>query len=435
MVFPAWPQVHRSTLLRDWPEAMADFPAVVRRFMQARGVSLRGLARTAHYDPSYLSKVLSGRKPVTPHLGARLDVALDAGGQIRVAADEQASRRPVKAARPSPDRPRSRVAEALRAAADTGTTGLDVAADGLSELIPHYSHLISTTTSAAVYDELLSVRSVANSLLANTATRQRSDLLVSAGWLSALLAMSATDMGDHAAALVWCSDTEHPGQDAGHPELAGWAALTRALIAHYQGQARRSAALAGFGQTVTERGTVIHAKLAAQEMRSLAMLGDADGMAAARRKAAAAIEVLTPGIDAVGAFSIPLAEDPPYTATSLLLIGRYRDAGEVARRVIDTVYAGGPGAQPAKYARTLLILGLAQARLGYADAASAAGRAALKCGTAWPTMVLAGRLDNLLAGTFPGSAPAVSYHTSYVEVAGGLHRPATSPGMARGVPS
>jgi len=155
---PAWPQVHRSTLLGDWPEAMADFPAVVRRFMQMRGISLRRLARTTHYDPSYLSKVLSGRKPVTPHLGARLDDALGAGGQIRDAADEQASRRPVKAARPSPDRPRSRVAEALYAAADTGTTGLDVAASGLSELIPHYSHLVSTTTSAAVYDELLSVR-------------------------------------------------------------------------------------------------------------------------------------------------------------------------------------------------------------------------------------------------------------------------------------
>ena len=133
--------------------------------------------------------------------------------------------------------------------------------------------------------------------------------------------------------------------------------------------------------------------------------------------------------------SIPLAEDPPYTARSLLLIGRYRDAGEVTRRVIDTVYAGGPGAQPAKYARTMLILGLAQARLGHADAASAVGRAALKCGTAWPTMVLAGRLDNLLAGTFPGSTPAVSYHTSYVDVAGRLHRPATGPGMTGGLPS
>ena len=59
---------------------MTDFAAVVRRFMHARGVSLRGLARAASYDPSYLSKVLSGRKPATPHLGSCLDDALSAGG-------------------------------------------------------------------------------------------------------------------------------------------------------------------------------------------------------------------------------------------------------------------------------------------------------------------------------------------------------------------
>jgi len=269
-------------------------------------------------------------------------------------------------------------------------------------------------------------------LLGNTASRQRSDLLVTAGWLSALLAMSATDMGDHAAALVWCSDTERQGRDTGHPELTGWAALTRALIAHYQGQASRAVALAGSGQAVTRPGSAVHAKLAAREMRSLAMLGDANGMESARRKAVAAIEALATGPDEAGAFSIPLAEDPPYTATSLLLIGRYRDAAEVTRRVIDTVYPGGPGAQPAKYARTLLILGLAQARLGHADAASASGRTALKCGSAaWPTMVLTGKLDHLLAGTFPCSTPAVGYHASYVDLTRQARRSTSHPGNTR----
>ena len=37
-------------------------------------------------DPSHLSKVLNGRKPCTPHLAARLDAALDAGGKVRQAA-------------------------------------------------------------------------------------------------------------------------------------------------------------------------------------------------------------------------------------------------------------------------------------------------------------------------------------------------------------
>jgi transcriptional regulator with XRE-family HTH domain len=414
---------------------MADFPAVVRRFMQARGMSLRGLARAASYDPSYLSKVLSGRKPITPSLTARLDDILGAGGEIRAAAHEHAGRHAAKAAGRSHRTSPSRVAEALQTAACAGTAGLDIAIDSLSELVPHYSHAVSVTTSAAVYDELLTVRSFASSLLGDTGSSRYSDLVVTAGWLSALLAISATDIGDHAAALVWCSDTERRGRDAGHPELAGWAVVTRALIAYYQGQAHRSVTLAGYGQTATQPGTVVHAKLAAQEMRSRAMLGDADGMADARRKAAAAIEALTPGADAVGACSIPLAEDPPYTATSLLLVRRYRDAAEATRRVLDTVYGGSPGDQPAKYARTLLILALAEAGVGHADLASAAGSAALRCvRPAWPTMVLGRRLDHLLAGSFPASADTADYHARYVDAAGVLHRVAPRRSITRGSP-
>jgi transcriptional regulator with XRE-family HTH domain len=61
---------------------MADFAAEVRRLMEERGISLRGLARAAHYDPSHLSKVLNGHKPASPYLAARLDDALDAGGTL-----------------------------------------------------------------------------------------------------------------------------------------------------------------------------------------------------------------------------------------------------------------------------------------------------------------------------------------------------------------
>jgi transcriptional regulator with XRE-family HTH domain len=46
---------------------MGEFAAVVRRFMQARGMSLRETARAAGYsDHTLLSKALNGRKPVTP---------------------------------------------------------------------------------------------------------------------------------------------------------------------------------------------------------------------------------------------------------------------------------------------------------------------------------------------------------------------------------
>ena len=56
--------------------------------MTARGLSLRGLSRAAGYDPSYLSKILNGRKPVSPHMAARLDDVLGAEGKISDAAQQ-----------------------------------------------------------------------------------------------------------------------------------------------------------------------------------------------------------------------------------------------------------------------------------------------------------------------------------------------------------
>ena len=67
---------------------MADFAAEVRRLMAERGMSLRGLAKASNYDPSYLSKVLSGHKPSSPYLAARLDDTLGADGTVRDAAQQ-----------------------------------------------------------------------------------------------------------------------------------------------------------------------------------------------------------------------------------------------------------------------------------------------------------------------------------------------------------
>jgi hypothetical protein len=219
--------------------------------------------------------------------------------------------------------------------------------------------------------------------------------------------------------VVWCADTERRGRDAGYPELLGWAALTRSLIAWYQGDPVRSATAARRGQAETPAGTVARAKLAAQEMRCLAMLGDTAGMSAARRRAATAMSQLGPSASASGIYSVPRAEDPPYTATSLLLAGRHGEAAEMTRRIIATAYrphTRAPGDQPTNYARTLLILALAAAGLGEIDEAAAAGAAALEAGhVVWPTMVLAGKLDRSLAAKSPGSAHAADFRARYVD--------------------
>lgn len=238
------------------------------------------------------------------------------------------------------------------------------------------------------------------------------------------------DLGDHGAAVVWCADAERRGQAAGYPELLGWAALTRSAIAWYQGDALRAADTARHGQAVTGPGTVAYAKLAAHEMRCMAALGDFAAMADARRRAAAAMDAARPGPMSVGVYSVPRADDPPYTATSLLHAGRYRESADMTRALIETAYRPQGRAatdQPTNYARTLLILALAAAGAGDVDEAAAAGTAALDCGrVVWPTMMLAARLDQSLARQAAGSAHASDFRARYMDAGRVLAFPAAS---------
>lgn len=125
---------------------------------------------------------------------------------------------------------------------------------------------------------------------------------------------------------------------------------------------------------------------------------------------------------------MPRDEDPPYTATALLLTGRYREAAVITRRVIETAYSPrsrAPEEQPTAYARTLLILALAAAGLGDADEAAAVGAAALEAGpVVWPTMVLAGKLNDSLTTTSGGSAHAEGFRARYADAATRLALPA-----------
>ena len=51
-----------------------------------------------------------------------------------------------------------------------------------------------------------------------------------------------------------------------------------------------------------------------------------------------AMAQLGPPAPGASVYSVPWAEDPPYTATSLLLTGRYAEAAQMSRRIIDTAY-------------------------------------------------------------------------------------------------
>jgi hypothetical protein len=405
---------------------MSDFGRELTRLMAERGAGVRQVARALYVNPGHLSNLRNGNANPSAELADALDRHLGGGGRLAALASTQSARGP-RATRRSP----SRAVEALRVTVnDSSGNGLDVAGEGLSELVGHYAHAVAVAPSAAVYDELLSARAFAGTLLSRGPARLRADLAVTAGWLSSLLAASATDLGDHAAAVVWCADTTRHGRDAGHPELAGWAALTRALIAWYQGDPVRSAEAARLGQAETAAGTAAYAKLAAQEMRCLAMLGDMAGMTDARRRAAAAISQLGPAAARAGVYSVQAADDPPYAATSLLVAGQHAEAAMMTRRILETAYPAAhrePGNQPTNYARTLLILALAAAGLSEVDEAAAAGATALDSGRlVWPTMVLARKLNKSLTAQDARSAHVADFQARYAHAGTMLALPVAS---------
>jgi hypothetical protein len=305
--------------------------------------------------------------------------------------------------------------QALRALS-SGTDGVASAADSIDELVNHFARTAHRKPPALVYHDLLAARSFARTILDTAGPPHRTRISVAAGWLSNLLAVVTSQLGDHAAASVWCADTERYGHDTRNPHLLAWAIHTRAVMAYYQGDARRSAETARRGQQFARSGTVPHARLAAQEMRSHAMLGNHRATVDARIRAERSLAALPPR-NVTGVFGLAPSEDPPYTATSLLLLGHHQEAVKATQRVLDTTYSPqerGSRSNPSGCARALLILALAHAGLGNLDEAAAVGKEALETTDAvWPTRVLAEQLNNALLQYSPATTEVTEFRSVY----------------------
>lgn len=402
----------------------SDLGGRLRTLRRRRGMTQEVLAGLCGLTSAYISMIENGKRPLD-----RYSQIMAVASALGVAPAELAPGMPASQARDDEPVPadsgrrleqtigQGRVIQALDLI-DNENAGN--AAQAITELIDHYSHAICAAPPAAVYDELLTVRAYASRAIGRAGREPlRAELIVASGWLSNLLAVAACDMGEHTTARIWCTESARRSQDSGNPELGAWALLTRAMIAYYQGQSRQSVTLAARGRASVPIGTIVHAKLASQEMRAAAQTGDAARMRQARAHAATAIGRLPSDVRTTGAFSIAIGEDPPYTATSLLLAGQFKEAVTATNRVISSVYLPETrqrGENPSGYARSLLILGLANAGSGHLDEALAAGHAALSSRRpAWPTMVLAGHLDQILTRDFAGARQSAAYHARYQE--------------------
>lgn len=287
--------------------------------------------------------------------------------------------------------------------------------DELGGLVEEFKVSYSATPAQQLYADLLATRAHVGDVLDGSLTLgEHRDLLAIAGWLSALLGLACFDLGRYRAARVWCDDAWDRAIEAAHPEVAAWSREPLTIMWFYLGRAADAVAAAQQGLTVAPDGSVVQAKLAAAEMRSLARFGPdrKREFTDARRRAESAVDRLPVATEGFTFRAVHKPTMPLFTVQSLLMLGEYGEAEPIARQLIELTKTE---TSPAGYALYRIEHALALAGLGHADGAAALGMQALDSRRQLaPVVARAGELDQALQRQFPGTAEARDFHERYL---------------------
>lgn len=293
---------------------MADFAAVVRRYMTLRGIkSQRGLAAAAHFDPGQLSKVLGGQRPVTPYLAACLDEALDAAGEIISAAAASAAE--ADAAR-LPLRELADHAAELGQWAETGSAG-----PGTIAMLDEEIARITRDYAAAPPGPLIlrasdASRRVSGLLRQHQRLRHARDLYVIGARCCAFLSAALGDLGRQAEAGAYARTALTLAEEAADPGAVALALSVLSKVAFWDGRRDHAADLAARGHELA-RTADARALLACQ-------VADAAPMPRAREALGLAHDALNgAGSAEPGLFSCGRVRVSCYTSTLRLREGDF----------------------------------------------------------------------------------------------------------------
>ena len=232
---------------------MADFAVTVRRYMTERGMSLRGLAQTAHYDPGQLSKVLNGHRTVTPYLAACLDEALGAGGEITAAAQMAASE--AEAAR-LPLRELADHAAELGQWAETGNAGPGTIATLEDEITRVTREYGSSQPGPLILRAADACRRTSALLRQHQRLRHARDLYVVAARCCAFLAVALGDLGRQPEAAAYARTALTLAEESADPGAVAVALSALSKIAFWDGLRQEAAGNGGSGGGLFDCGTV-----------------------------------------------------------------------------------------------------------------------------------------------------------------------------------
>lgn len=353
------------------------FAATLRQLRADRGLSLRDLARRAVYGKSYLHELETGSKQPSMEVAERLDVALQAGGQLTGL---------VHAAGESPRIDDGEV-EALELARRVATS--DVSAETLDrlelaadELAVAYARVPAIELRPRVQQHLAYI----GQLIDTRATlAQRRRLMVVGGWLALVGATVDIDLRRDAAGRAWLTTARQLAEHAEHAEIQAWCRETEAWSLLGDGNYRRAVKLSQEAQRLAPRGSSALIQAMAQEGRAVARLGDAAGT----RRVLGRLDKLVSPLSRPDRPEHHYRYDPGkalwYTATTLAWVGDPA-AVDFARAVVTQMEKPADG--PPRLRRAALArvdLALALLRVGQPDEAAATAEVAIAAGTLVPS--------------------------------------------------
>lgn len=255
------------------------------------------------------------------------------------------------------------------------------------------------TDAGCVYPVALRQRRWVDELLTGSQRlRQRIELYVLAGKLSALLGYLAFDRGEVTNARAYCDEAFDLAREAGHHDLAAWVRGIQSFVAYYTGRYGEARDLARDGQRWAGAGRQSIRLAVSGEARALGRLGDRAGVERAVEYAIAQRDRLPEG-DPVGCFLSfePLERARVFgnAASAYLALGAHDQVERFAKEA-SAVFSH----NEARASHALTLMDLAVAHLspgGDPDAAWEALQSAMAVGERLTSEVVSRRARHVLA--------------------------------------
>ncbi|MEV7197749.1 helix-turn-helix transcriptional regulator [Streptomyces sp. NPDC093510] len=364
---------------------MTEFATRARAALAERGMSMRRAARALNFDPTYLSRVLSGKQAPSVNLARGLDQLVEAEGTLAALVSGPVRSSPVQ---PPPgegvgsedDLEAVELARRVEAS-DVGTETLECLEAAFDGMAVAYQ---TAQPSALLRDVRRHSAYVTKLLDERTTLGEHRRLLILGGWLSLLAATLHVDLREAGAATSRLRTAALLAQHAEHPEIRAWAYETQAWRALTAGDYQRAVELSRAAQGIAPRGGSVAVQATAQEGRARARLGEKAAAYGAIERVQRLASTMVMRARPEHHFQYDPDKATSYAATTLAWIGD--PAAEApAREVIGHLPPGTDSAAwPRRIVTAHLDLALTLLSLGRLDEATDAATRAISSGRLLP---------------------------------------------------